>query len=124
MVGIGEIMLRRGNPMQATEMWGAAHPLFVRSSRMKDAAAVKNRLEMLFQKDSPHSVHTVRNRADDSTDSVSFDFKRSESPPNALESSFKILNTLSPPTYPSLQVKIAVEAGTSRNENTKLPVMQ
>jgi uncharacterized protein (DUF1684 family) len=91
---------------------------------MKDAAAVKNRLEMLCQKDSPHSVHTVRNRADDSTDSVSFDFKRSESPPNALESSFKILNSLSPPTYPPPQVKIAVEAGTSRNENTKLPVMQ
>jgi hypothetical protein len=47
MVGIGDIMLRRGDPRHAKEIWGAAHPLFVRSLRMKDAAAVEKRLEQL-----------------------------------------------------------------------------
>ncbi|KAJ7323045.1 hypothetical protein DFH08DRAFT_969673 [Mycena albidolilacea] len=114
MVGIGEIMLRRGDLMQAMEIWGAAHPLFVRSSRMKDAASVKNRLEMLCRKDNSHSVRAIRDGPDESTDSVSFDFKRSESPSDALESSFKKLKNLSAPlTSLSLQVEIAVEPGTS-----------
>jgi hypothetical protein len=42
MVGIGDNMIRRCNPMQAMEMLGAAHPLFVHSLRMKDAALVKD----------------------------------------------------------------------------------
>ncbi|KAJ7803413.1 hypothetical protein B0H14DRAFT_2888164 [Mycena olivaceomarginata] len=47
MVGIGDILVRRGDLMQAKEMWAAACPLFVRSSRMKDAAAVQVRLQQL-----------------------------------------------------------------------------
>ncbi|KAF8183223.1 hypothetical protein K438DRAFT_1975095 [Mycena galopus ATCC 62051] len=47
MVGIGDIMLRRGDLVQAKEMWTGAYPLFVRSSRMKDAAAVEERLQQL-----------------------------------------------------------------------------
>jgi hypothetical protein len=42
MVGIGDNMIQRCNPMQAMEMLGAAHPLFVHSLRMKDAALVKD----------------------------------------------------------------------------------
>jgi hypothetical protein len=45
MVGIADILVRRGDLMQAKEMWAAACPLFVRSSRMKDAAAVQERLQ-------------------------------------------------------------------------------
>jgi hypothetical protein len=52
-------------------------------------------------------------------------FKRSGSPPDAQESSFKKLENLSAPsTYPSRQVKIAVEPETSRNENPKLTVLE
>ncbi|KAJ7323588.1 hypothetical protein DFH08DRAFT_817625 [Mycena albidolilacea] len=83
MVGIGEIMIRRCDPMQVTEMLGAAHPLFVLLSRMKDAALGKS-----------HSVHAIRDGADESTGFVSFDFKCSGSPP-APESSFKKLENLS-----------------------------
>jgi hypothetical protein len=59
MTGIGDIMLRRGEHIEASEMWGAAHPLFVRSSRMKDAASVKKRLEQLSQQDNPHSLRGI-----------------------------------------------------------------
>ncbi|KAJ6550283.1 hypothetical protein B0H19DRAFT_1160736, partial [Mycena capillaripes] len=47
MVGIGDIMVRRGELIQAKEMWTSAHPLFVRSSRMKDATTVDERLKNL-----------------------------------------------------------------------------
>ncbi|KAJ7821047.1 hypothetical protein B0H13DRAFT_1920997 [Mycena leptocephala] len=47
MVGIGDIMMLRGNTMQAEEMWTGAHPLFVCSSCTKDAASVEERLEKL-----------------------------------------------------------------------------
>ncbi|KAF8183208.1 hypothetical protein K438DRAFT_1975082 [Mycena galopus ATCC 62051] len=53
MVGIGDIMLRRGDLAQAKEMWTGAYPLFVRSSRMKDAAAVEERLQQLSSNNSP-----------------------------------------------------------------------
>jgi tetratricopeptide (TPR) repeat protein len=45
MVGIGDIMIRREDAIQAKEIWAEAYPLFVRSSRLKDAAAVQRRLE-------------------------------------------------------------------------------
>ncbi|KAJ7107030.1 hypothetical protein C8R44DRAFT_744900 [Mycena epipterygia] len=44
MVGIGDIMIRRGDSVQAAQMWVAARPLFVKSSQMKEAAAVDARL--------------------------------------------------------------------------------
>jgi tetratricopeptide (TPR) repeat protein len=47
MVGIGDIKLRRGDLVQAKEMWAASRPLFIRSSRMKDAGLVEKRLEQL-----------------------------------------------------------------------------
>jgi predicted negative regulator of RcsB-dependent stress response len=47
MVGIGDIMLRRGDNVQAKKMWAAAHPLFLRSSRPKDARFIKEQLEQL-----------------------------------------------------------------------------
>jgi hypothetical protein len=47
MVGIGDIMLRRGDNVQAKKMWAAAHPLFLRSSRPKDAQFIKEQLEQL-----------------------------------------------------------------------------
>lgn len=47
MVGIGDILNRRGGLIQAKEMWEGAHPLFLRSSRVTDAAAVEERLEQL-----------------------------------------------------------------------------
>jgi hypothetical protein len=47
MVGIGDIMVRRGDLVQAQEMWAGACPLFVGSSRMKDAIAVRECLKQL-----------------------------------------------------------------------------
>ncbi|KAJ7732221.1 hypothetical protein DFH07DRAFT_990938 [Mycena maculata] len=47
MVGIGDIMLRRGEPGEAQAMWKAAHPLFVRSSQIAEAAEVDVRLNTL-----------------------------------------------------------------------------
>jgi hypothetical protein len=57
-VGIEEIMLRHYDPMQAKEMWKAAHPLFFRSSRMKDTVSVEKRLEQLshIYQDTSHSL--------------------------------------------------------------------
>jgi hypothetical protein len=49
MVGIGDIMLRCRETMQAMDIWEAAHPLFVRSSHRKDAALVNQRLQKLSQ---------------------------------------------------------------------------
>ncbi|KAF8162084.1 hypothetical protein K438DRAFT_1985393 [Mycena galopus ATCC 62051] len=45
MTGIGNIMLRRGDSVQAKEMWEAAHTLFIRASQMKDAAAARARID-------------------------------------------------------------------------------
>ncbi|KAJ7314587.1 hypothetical protein DFH08DRAFT_821244 [Mycena albidolilacea] len=45
MVGIGDVVLQRGDTMQAKAMWKKAHPLFLRSSRMKDAVSVQERLQ-------------------------------------------------------------------------------
>ncbi|KAJ6523996.1 hypothetical protein B0H19DRAFT_1276691 [Mycena capillaripes] len=58
MVGIGDIMIRSGDLVQAKEMWTGAHPLFVRSCQMKDAAAVDKRLERLSlaEKDPSYSL--------------------------------------------------------------------
>ncbi|KAJ6556083.1 hypothetical protein B0H19DRAFT_1293007 [Mycena capillaripes] len=53
MVGIGDIMHRHGDSAQAKEMWTTAQPLFVRSSRMKDVAAVQRRLEQLANSHTP-----------------------------------------------------------------------
>ncbi|KAJ6556340.1 hypothetical protein B0H19DRAFT_1071447 [Mycena capillaripes] len=47
MVGIGDIMLHRVNLNKAKEMWAGAHPLFVCSCRMKDAASVEEQLKNL-----------------------------------------------------------------------------
>jgi tetratricopeptide (TPR) repeat protein len=47
MAGIADIMFRRGDSVQAKEMWEAAHTLFIRSSQMKDAAAVRARIDEL-----------------------------------------------------------------------------
>ncbi|KAJ7907096.1 hypothetical protein B0H13DRAFT_1879918 [Mycena leptocephala] len=59
MVGIGDILNRRGESMQAKEIWAGAHPLFVRSSQMKDAAAVEKRLEQPTELD--HQIGTQVN---------------------------------------------------------------
>ncbi|KAJ7874636.1 hypothetical protein B0H13DRAFT_1894461 [Mycena leptocephala] len=48
MVGIGDILNRRGGLIQAKEMWEGAHPPFLRSSRVTDATAVEERLEQLL----------------------------------------------------------------------------
>ncbi|KAJ7719892.1 hypothetical protein B0H14DRAFT_2642852 [Mycena olivaceomarginata] len=47
MVGIGDIMSLRGDMVNAKEMWEAAHPLFIRSSQTKDAAAIETQLTEL-----------------------------------------------------------------------------
>jgi hypothetical protein len=70
MVGIGDIVLRRGNLMQAKQMWEAAHPLFVRSRRMEDSAVVEKRLEELSQVP-PQLLPVVREEiADEGTSSA------------------------------------------------------
>lgn len=47
MVGIGDIMERRGNMLEAKKMWETAIPFFIRSSQTKDATAVEVRLVKL-----------------------------------------------------------------------------
>jgi predicted negative regulator of RcsB-dependent stress response len=44
MVRIGDILMARGNAVEARKMWKDAKPLFIRSSQMKDAASVDARL--------------------------------------------------------------------------------
>ncbi|KAJ7857197.1 hypothetical protein B0H13DRAFT_2357044 [Mycena leptocephala] len=113
MVGIGDIMLRRGHPMETQKMWGAAQLLFIRSSRMKDAAAVEKWLEQLS--------HT---RQDNSCSLAPFcdgtvNFTNSDS-----ESSLTRLQTvLAPTTSPSMQVKATPDPGSSTNRHTKLSVL-
>jgi hypothetical protein len=63
MVGIGDIMLRHNDLVQAKEMWTGAYPLFVRSSRMKDAAAVEERLRQL-------SKNSLLNRLEPASEAV------------------------------------------------------
>jgi tetratricopeptide (TPR) repeat protein len=94
MVGIGDIMLRRGDRIQAEQMWEAAHPLFVRSAQKKDAASVKKRLEKLCQQDNPHSLQAISERAfDESTDSASGLYKSSDGDTTAVEMRVKIART-------------------------------
>jgi hypothetical protein len=78
MTGIGDIMLRRGEHIEASDMWGAAHPLFVRSSRMKDAASVKKRLEQLSQQDNPHSLRAISEGGVDESTECLFKSKDSD----------------------------------------------
>ncbi|KAJ7476534.1 hypothetical protein FB451DRAFT_1460628 [Mycena latifolia] len=47
MIGIGDIMMRRGDSVRAKEMWNAARPLFIRSSQMKDVTVIDERLAQL-----------------------------------------------------------------------------
>ncbi|KAJ6533803.1 hypothetical protein DFH09DRAFT_1406402 [Mycena vulgaris] len=49
MVGIGNIMMHRGDTLQGREIWQAAHPLFIRSSQMKDAVGLESRLARLSE---------------------------------------------------------------------------
>jgi hypothetical protein len=48
---IGDILLHRGEPEKAKDMWEAALPLFVRSSQAKDAAAIETKLDQLADRD-------------------------------------------------------------------------
>jgi hypothetical protein len=60
MVGIGDILNRRGESMQAKEIWAGARPLFVRSSQMKDVAAVEKRLEQQTNPDHPIGMYSSK----------------------------------------------------------------
>jgi predicted negative regulator of RcsB-dependent stress response len=148
MVGIGDIVLRRGNLMQAKEMWEAAHPLFVRSRRMDDSAAVEKRLEELSQVVShflpaaredavdelcggcienpdsdtaaglPQFLPAVRDDAEDEGTNAMVVVLKTDSD---TEWTLKMLETLSVPnTSPPLQVKTSVNSGSSP---AKLPVL-
>jgi hypothetical protein len=59
MVGIGDVVLRRGDAMQAKAMWKKAHPLFLRSRRMKDAVSVQERLQRFGESVETLSVPVV-----------------------------------------------------------------
>ncbi|KAJ7452859.1 hypothetical protein FB451DRAFT_1565816 [Mycena latifolia] len=59
MTEIGDIMMRRGDSVRAKEMWDAAQPLFVRSSQMKDATAIDERLAKLAQAPADNPARTV-----------------------------------------------------------------
>ncbi|KAJ7359747.1 hypothetical protein DFH08DRAFT_734608 [Mycena albidolilacea] len=56
MVGIGGIMLRRGDAMQARAMWVGAHPLFLCSRRRRDAVSVHERLQRFDETAETRSV--------------------------------------------------------------------
>jgi hypothetical protein len=111
MVGIGEIMLRRGDLIQAKRMWAVAHPLFVRSSRRKDAASIEKRLEKLSQQDNSDSLAIREGRVDEATESVSV-VKLSDGDTAAAETSLEKLENLSAQTtYPSPQLEAKLSAG-------------
>ncbi|KAJ6527116.1 hypothetical protein B0H19DRAFT_1275427 [Mycena capillaripes] len=103
MVGIGDIMKRCGDAKQAKEMWTSAQPLFVRSSRTKDAAAVQVRLEQLA-----HS-HTLPPSQDRSVAQTA----------NSLLG--KLVTFLAPDRAPLLEAESAVDdPGTSTEVQTKI----
>jgi hypothetical protein len=113
MVGIGEIMLRRGDHVQAKRMWEAAHPLFVRSSRRKDAASIDERLETLSQQNNSDSLLAIREgTVDGTTESASVVVKLSDNDTAAAETSLEKLGNLSAPTtYPSPQLEAKLSVG-------------
>ncbi|KAJ6533781.1 hypothetical protein DFH09DRAFT_1325631 [Mycena vulgaris] len=108
MTGIGDIMIRRGDPIQAKEMWEAAHPLFVRSSQMKDAAAINARLAQLSE--NPNCLIENGGPMDAS--------RASELDPDGTKTISKLdeLTTLSAPESPPLIV--AEESSTNTTENS------
>ncbi|KAJ7926678.1 hypothetical protein B0H13DRAFT_2313176 [Mycena leptocephala] len=85
MVGIGEIMLRRGDLIQAKRMWGVAHLLF----------------------DNSYLLLAIREGAvDEATGSALVVLKLSDSDTAAVETSLeKLGNLLAPNTFPSLQLE-------------------
>ncbi|KAJ7312655.1 hypothetical protein DFH08DRAFT_822096 [Mycena albidolilacea] len=118
MVGIGDIMLHRGDSTQAKKMWEAAQPLFICSSRMKDAAAIKTRVEQLSQTQvnspplQPLPHRGIHNSTLDSADSDT----------HIQESSFEMLELLSAPNAsPSLRTEVPVGAQTKTDSKTKPP---
>jgi hypothetical protein len=113
MVGIGEIMLRRGDSTQAREMWAAAHPFFLRSSRMKDAASVEKRLAKLSQQIHSHPLRAIQDSGPNkSTPPVQAILDSSENDTAATESySVEKLQVRST-TSPSL-IETGVDCGTS-----------
>jgi tetratricopeptide (TPR) repeat protein len=104
MVGIGDIMLRSRDTMQAMDMWEAAHPLFVRSSRRKDAALVNQRLQKLSQ-----SIRDGTNETLTTPAKIVL--------PSSLE---RLENLSAPATSPSLQPKTDEDPGTSPDEQREL----
>jgi tetratricopeptide (TPR) repeat protein len=122
MVGIGEIMLRRGDPIEAKEMWAAAHPLFVRSSRMKDATSVKKRLEQLSHTRQDHS-HSLLATGVGAVESTAVVFESSDNDIATMQLSLEKLESVSASTTaPSQQLKTVVDPGTS-DRDTKLSVL-
>ncbi|KAJ6556115.1 hypothetical protein B0H19DRAFT_1071248 [Mycena capillaripes] len=119
MVGIGDIMHRRGDSEQAKEMWTSAHPLFVCSSRMKDAAAVQKRLEQLanshtLQQDQDGSVVQTANSHWGVVPTLGSDI-------SAGHSSLGNLATLSAPDRtPSMKIKTAADPETLTDVQTML----
>jgi hypothetical protein len=127
MVGIGDIMLRRGDPIQAQEIWGTALPLFLRSSRMRDVTTVEKRLEKLSQaaQDNSRSLRVSGEAVDESKNSVSEVLTLSDSDTAVVESTiFNRLVILSAPTTsPSPQVTTAEDQGSSTDRHAKLSVL-
>jgi hypothetical protein len=111
MVGIGDIMSRRGDSIHARELWEVAHPLFVRSSRMKDAAAVKKQLENLcHMQEGEENLGTIQEGSAGQSDVSA-----------AADSGMEKLLTLSAPkSFPPPEVKTT---GTSMDGNKKLLVL-
>jgi hypothetical protein len=127
MVGIGDILIRRGNLIQAKEMWEGAHPLFVRSSRLKDVAAVEKRLEQLShtQSDPSHTLDLIENAAvnQSTPTSPSFALTAPEPETDDLESRLERLAILKAPcNSPTANVETVMGPGTSADGWTKLPV--
>ncbi|KAJ7471119.1 hypothetical protein FB451DRAFT_1559582 [Mycena latifolia] len=87
MTGIGDIMMQRGDSVQAKEMWDAARPLFVRSSQMKDAAAIDERLAQLSQNigKTPAHLGEIQDGGADTVSRISTMNDPSEVGPDAAE---------------------------------------
>ncbi|KAJ7917613.1 hypothetical protein B0H13DRAFT_1870079 [Mycena leptocephala] len=99
MLGIGDIMIRRGDVTQAKEMWTGAHPHFLKASQIRHGAAVKKRLGQLPATESSALPVMQDGSVDHSTDSGSAGTLASDE--DALEFRLAELGTISEALTPS-----------------------
>jgi hypothetical protein len=128
MVGIADIQISRGSLIEAKEMWEGAHPLFVRSSRLKDAAAIEKQLEQLSLTE-PYPTYTraliqTAGVGQSSPTSLLVALAAPDPETDAVESSLERLAILKAPSDSlAPNIENAMGPRTSTDGQAKLPVL-